>query len=558
MRWLLPIISGLVLSLAYPRWNIEAAVWVWMFPLLWTIWGARQHRTRRPFLTGWLAGLAFFFPNVWWVRHSSRVIFDAVDHSWAGWGPELLGLAAVTGLAGYCALYFGLWTWFAARLRTEDDSSEATGVSLRRAFLGAAFWSGCEWLRGIVLTGFGWNGLGVGLHQNKPLIQIADVAGVAGAAFLPVFVAITVFHAVRRTAAHFREGKRSRLIGWDVAAALALLLLAAAYGWMRLSLCDRQMTSRKDTIPLRVALLQGNIPQAVKWSGENTLEIYQTYADLTEMNAAARDGAAPVDLVVWPESALPISLFEHEVPPEFPRQHPRFFDHLLSLGDFSLLTGAEVQPDPKARMFTSAVLMRGSFKNQQHHHKVHLVPFGEYLPFRDTLPFMEPIFGGILQYDFAKGSAAEPLKLEKPLIQIVPLICFEDTVGRVARRFVRDAPQIIVNLTNDGWFLQSAEMEIHSANSIFRAIELRRPMARCSNTGVTCVMDACGRIPPGGKIEADGGTNVKGSLVREMLVPTSPPITFYARHGDVFSVAMLAIAAVSMILNRRGRPPQPG
>lgn len=553
MTWLLPIVSGLILSLAYPRWNIEAAVWIWMFPLLLTVWGGKRWRTRRPFLTGCVAGLAFFFPNVWWVRHSSRVIFDAVDHSWAGWGPELLGLSAVTGLAGYCALYFGLWTWFAARLAGDDEQYATAGTSLRRAFLGAAFWSGCEWLRGIVLTGFGWNGLGVGLHQNKPLIQIADVVGVAGVSFLPVFVAIAVFHAIQRTAASFREGKRSRLIGWDMAVVLALLLLAASYGWMRLSQCDRQLATRTGMIPLRVALLQGNIPQAVKWSGENTLEIYDTYADLTRMNAAERAGATPVDLVVWPESALPVSLFEHEVPPEFPRQHPRYFDYLLSLGDFSLLTGAEVQPGPEARMFTSAVLLRGSFKNQQHYHKMHLVPFGEYLPFRDTLPFMEPVFGGLLHYDFANGPATEPLKLEKPAVQIIPLICFEDTVGRVARRFVRDAPQVIVNLTNDGWFLQSAEMEIHAANSIFRAIELRRPMARCSNTGVTCVMDACGRIPPGGKIEIEGSTNVKGSLVREMLVPARPPATFYARHGDAFSVTMLGLATVCMILDRRGR-----
>lgn len=553
MTWLLPIVSGLILSLAYPRWNIEAAVWLWMFPLLLTIWGGQRWRTRRPFLTGYLAGLAFFFPNVWWVRHSSRVIFDAVDHSWAGWGPELLGLSAVTGLAGYCALYFGLWTWFAARLAGDDEQCATAGTSLRRAFLGAAFWPGCEWLRGIVLTGFGWNGLGVGLHQNMPLIQIADVVGVAGVSFLPVFVAIAVFHAAQRTAASFHEGKRSRLIGWDMAVALALPLLAASYGWMRLSQCDRQSSSRGEVIQLRVALLQGNIPQAVKWSGENTLEIYDTYADLTRMNAAERDGATPVDLVVWPESALPVSLFEHEVPPEFPRQHPRYFDYLLSLGDFSLLTGAEVQPGPEARMFTSAVLMRGSFKNQQHYHKVHLVPFGEYLPFRDTLPFMEPVFGGLLHYDFAKGPATEPLKLEKPAVQIIPLICFEDTVGRVARRFVRDAPQVIVNLTNDGWFLQSAEMEIHAANSIFRAIELRRPMARCSNTGVTCVMDACGRIPPGGKIEIEGSTIVKGSLVREMLVPARPPATIYARHGDAFSVTMLGLATVCTILARRSR-----
>jgi apolipoprotein N-acyltransferase len=197
--------------------------------------------------------------------------------------------------------------------------------------------------------------------------------------------------------------------------------------------------------------------------------------------------------------------------------------------------------------------MRGIFDNRQYHHKVHRVPFGEYLPFRDTLPFMEPVFGSLFPRDFAKGRTTEPLHLEKPALQLIPLICFEDTVGRVARMFVRDAPQVIVNLSNDGWFLQSAETEIHLVNSIFRAIELRRPMVRCSNTGITCVVDLCGRAR--NMLSKDGSTFIEGVLTDEVRAPVNPPVTIYARFGDWFSVTMLLIAAAHA--GRKWRNPQP-
>lgn len=547
LRRLAAIASGLILSFAYPRWNLSFLVGLWMLPLLWSLWNRADDpgkKQPRPFWLGCLAGLAFFIPNLWWVRHSSRVIHGAVDHSWAGFGPELLGLAAVAGLAGYCAVYFGLWAWFAARFakpRDERCFSPNTIVSsldsLRCAFLGGAFWCGCEWLRGLVFTGFGWNGLGVALHQQTRLIQIADVIGVSGLSFVIVFVSIVLFLVARRMRHGYREGRRHRL-QLDLIAAALLIAFTVIYG------ISRERQSDGDAIPLKAAMIQGHVPQAVKWSGEQAPEIYQRYADLTRLHAGARDGESPVDLVIWPEGALPIPLLAN---PEIAADHERYFNSILSLGGFSLLTGCEL-PAPNRRMFTSASLFRGSFASRQHYHKVHLVPFGEFLPFRDTFPFS--LLARVLPGDFVRGPATEPLNLEQPSLQIIPLICFEDTVGRVARRFVRDEPQVIVNLTNDGWFLQSAEPEMHLANAVFRCIELRRPMVRAANTGVTCSIDTRGRIGPGDRLEdpATGSTFIEGVLQKEIAVPKNPPRTVYARFGDAFSVSCLVLAGLAAVL----------
>ena len=520
------IASGLILSLGYPRWNIGLLVWVWVLPLLWVLWSRQQGR-RRTFFLGYLAGLAYFIPNLWWVRHSSRVIAPAyaTDHSWAGWPQELMGFGAVVGLAGYCALYFGGWACFAARVARPRDDSAAE--SLRSAFLCAAMWVGLEWLRGILFTGFGWDGLGVALHRNHTLIQMADVIGVSGLSFLPMFTACVAWNVIRG------GWNASRLRRADVVTALLLLAATAYYGVVR----QRQQPG--DTQRLNLLLVQPNVPQAAKWEGDDMGAIYQRLADLTGTHLVTGTGEA-VDLVVWPENAVPVPLFAHA-------DHPAYFNDVLRLGGFSLLTGATVQQGD-GPFYNSALLLRGSFENQQMYHKACLVPFGEYLPFRDTFPFNLLI--GVLPGDLAPGKSTEPLRLEKPAIGLIPLICFEDTVGRHARNFVRDDAQLIVNITNDGWFLQGAETEIHLANAIFRAVELRRPMVRAANTGVTAVIDEKGRIISRLAERTTGDTFIEGALPASVQVPLNPPRTIYARFGDWFSITIGLIALLAAVRRR--------
>jgi apolipoprotein N-acyltransferase len=544
----LAVVSGVTLHFAFPPWNYEVLAWVWLLPVLALLWPLRAGAVglRRPFGTGYLAGLAFFLPDVAWVRHSARVIHGALDHEWIGWGPELLGLAAMTGLAGFLALYFGLWTWFVARFASPragrlsgGTAAESTIESLRCAGLAAAAWVGCEWLRGWVLTGFGWNGLGVALHRNTALIQIADVVGVAGLAFLPVFLACTGWMNVIRLARHWRGESvvRTRL---DFTLAMVVLLGVAVYGMMRIRGHDEG-----PALEVRALLVQPNVPQVVRWDPEKDLmSFYQRLHERTLLYAEARNGeASAMDLVVWPENAIPVTLDQDA---DSVRFHREFFDEVLGSGDFALLTGVGTRAEGEDQYHNSAILFDGGYENQQRAHKMHLVPFGEYLPFRRELGFMETLFGNILPGDFQPGRSHEPLRMTLKGgegVELIPLICFEDTVGRFARRFVRPGPQILANVTNDGWFLQSRETEVHLANSIFRAVELRRPMLRAANTGVSGFIDPLGRVTSRLEDPETGTSFIEGCLPGVMRVPMEGEMTFYARFGDVFALGCLAVCA---------------
>jgi apolipoprotein N-acyltransferase len=557
------IISGASLHFAFPGWNYEVLVWVWLLPLLSVLWPVRHTAppVRRPFLLGWLAGLAFFLPNTAWLRHSARVTHGALDHSWIGWGGELLGAAAVLGLSGFLALYFGLWSWFAARVAaprpakiSHGTATESTVESLRCALLCAAAWCATEWLRGWVLTGFGWNGLGVALHKNWSLIQIADTVGVSGLAFLPVFIACVGWVNVQRLVRHWAgmSTVRARL---DFTLALVLLLACALHGTWQL-----RKPSHPNDIPVRALLVQPNIAQVTRWTADSPalLEMYRQLDERTRLYAEERDGQAAIDLVAWPESAVPVPLDYNPDDLEF---HRSFFDSVLGSGPFALITGADTMGE-NGGSHNSAILFQGGFDHHQRYHKTHLVPFGEYLPFREEIAFMETLFGDILPGDFRPGKVTEPLTFrtasEPPAeVQVIPLICFEDTVGRVARKFIRPAPQILANITNDGWFLQSDETEIHLANSIFRCIELRRPMLRAANTGVSAFIDDRGRVVSRLDDPVTGSSFIEGCLPGVMHAPVDAPITFYARYGDVFSLSCLALVsmlgAIHLARSRRER-----
>jgi apolipoprotein N-acyltransferase len=559
-------LSGVLLHLAFPGANLEVFAWIGLLPLLAVLWplGADSPRLRHPFLIGCVAGFAFFLPDVAWVRHSSRVIHGALDHTWIGWGPEMLGAAAVLGLVGYLALYFGLWAWFIARFAlprhpalSQGQPLDSTLESLRCASLAAAAWVACEWLRGWMLTGFGWNGLGVALHRNSTLIQIADVVGVAGLAFLPVFIACVGWINVIRLVRQWRglSTVRTRL---DFTVAMVLLLGVALYGMLRIRGYD---TASVPSLTVRTLLVQPNVPQAVRWAGNDTLALYQRLDERTRLYAEARNGQpSPIDLVVWPENAMPIVL---DIDPESTAFHQSFVTAVLGTSDFTLLTGVGTRAKEEGQFHNSAVLFQGSYDHQQRAHKQHLVPFGEYLPFRDQLPFMETLLGDLLPGDFRPGASTEPLtapigKLtpdaaEKQPVQLIPLICFEDTVGRFARKFIRPAPQILANITNDGWFLQSNETEIHLANSLFRAVELRRPMLRAANTGVSCFIDPLGRITSRLTDPETGSSFIEGCLPGIIQVPKQGELTFYARFGDAFALACLALVTLVTVYQWRRR-----
>lgn len=540
------VASGSLLSLCYPGFDAGWAIWVWMVPLLLALWFPvkEKHKGRRGwrgFRLGYLAGLVFFLINLSWLSH--------------------IHIAACTLLPAFLALYFGIWGAFAATLGrprfvdtpVDPENRDPWDTALLPAMqstiaaaLSAGAWCGLEWVRGWFLTGFGWNGLGVGLRHDAVMIQCADLVGVTGLAFIVVFVSSVAASVLLRL---WREVKHGKLRPhFDFAIAVVLLVAAFFYGSGKLA----QPPGK--TIDLRVLLVQGGIPQDEKWDATAARKIYDKYYRMTNRYLQVAD----FDLVVWPESSLPFFLGE--------TYNEDYLNDLLSIKDFELVLGLN-ERHLSDGYYNSIVALRGNTENARTYRKVQLVPFGEFVPLRETFPFLENIAQNAIGSDFLSGESTDPLPMSKPEpYQIIPLVCFEDTFGNLARKFVRDGEaQLIVNVTNDGWFGESAESEQHLANAMFRCIELRRPMARCANTGVTCLIDSSGSLydrwtsPPAGERKvfdpSTGSTFIESSLPEEIRIPRNPPTTLYARFGDAFSIIggaiALGVALAKLLVNLR-------
>ncbi|HUF61455.1 MAG TPA: apolipoprotein N-acyltransferase [Verrucomicrobiales bacterium] len=538
--------SGLLLALAYPPFSLDGLIWVWAFPLLyalWFTWPQLERRRLYGFGLGYLAGFVFFLVTFSWIRQVS-----------------ILGSFL---LPAYLALFPALWASIAANLTLPPDPesksfpsgpvptrlpwfSQSLGA-LRVAFLTAAVWTALEWLRGWLFTGFGWNGLAVALYRKLAVIQAADLVGVTGLSFIVLFVGTIFFLTARRILLEARTGRFYPHL--EFFAAMALLCALILYGITRLT------NTRADFVDLRLLLVQLNIPQAIKWDPQFESEILALYEDFTRLYVDQEE--LRPDLVLWPETALPNDL-----------DHPdnvAVIERLTASGDFNLLFGIQEFDFANRTAYNSAALAGSGLDDVQVYRKIHLVPFGEFLPFRGRFPPFEWVAGHLIPSDFNSGSSTEPLYLSQPRVELIPLICFEDTLGRLARRFVRPAPQLLVNLTNDGWFGESAASEQHMANSLFRCIELRRPMARAANTGVSCVIDADGSLAGRGdptrflRIVRDiesGSTFVRGCLPATVRIPAVPAFTLFARWGDWFA-AVVSLAGLPAVF-RWLRPQRPG
>ena len=209
--------------------------------------------------------------------------------------------------------------------------------------------------------------------------------------------------------------------------------------------------------------------------------------------------------------------------------------------------------------YNAALLLSGATQQMQIYRKVHLVPFGEYIPLRHSFPLFAAVAGKWVPGDFDPGRDYTVFRLTNSDVRVAPLICFEDTIGDLVRQFVLRGAGLLVDVTNDAWFLRSAGSRQHLANAIFRCVETRRPMVRAANTGVTCFVNELGRVTQLLQDET-GSTFTEGVLTGEIKVPTGGELTFYTRHGELFAklcawITLVAIGAsiLQLLWRKRGR-----
>ena len=536
--WLAAVSSGLLCTGCFPPFDQTWLCWIALTPLIAAVWFSgkdSRHPWLRNLLLGYVAGLAFFWTVLSWLTTVTVL----------GWFV----------LEFYMAIYFALWAWFCGLVRPREIKEERGSTkwdqmlaqagrdrppprspwtrstnNLALAFLLAAAWATQEWLRGWVFSGWGWNGLGVALHATWPLIQIAEFTGVAGLSFMVAFANIIAVTTARRLVLEART--HAMRPHFDLT-----LTMAAIVGVLTFGLRAAQISP--PTKPLRVAAVQANVPQNQKFDPQFTKKIFDQFRRLSEI--ALRSNPPP-DLLVWPESSMPGPVLED-------RESYQFVTDLAASTDGDLLLGAI--DEEGGRAYNAALLVSDGGERVQLYRKLHLVPFGEYVPGRYRVPLLARIVGDQVPGDFDAGKDHTVFGLTNNDVQVAPLICFEDTIGELARLFVlptdtSPGAHLLVDITNDGWFLRSAGSRQHLANAIFRCVETRRPMVRAANTGVTCFVNELGRITQRLQDET-GSTFTQGVLTGEIKVPTEHELTFYTRHGELFAKLCAVITLIGII-----------
>jgi apolipoprotein N-acyltransferase len=517
--WLAAIASGLLGTACFPPFNQDWLAWIALTPLIVAIWFSGKG-VRRPWLRnlllGYVSGLVFFTAGFSWLGSLGRLF----DNVWLCGLPLLLSL--------YLALHWSFWGWFAGLIAPRTFTT--SWRNLLSAFLGGSAWVTHDWLRGWLFGGFGWNGIGVSQHSHWLLIQICEFTGVAGLSFVIAFANIVVVTIPLRL---FTETRTHQMRPhWDLNLTVLAIFGLFVFGW-------NTAQQVRPTQSLRVAAVQPNIPQEVKFDPQSSGQVFE---QLSRLSRPLVDISPPSQLLIWPESATPTPMFADEV------SH-RFVMGFSASAQADLLLGSDVLEDDQA--YNAAILVPANGDQPQIYRKIHLVPFGEYVPLRHSFPLFAAIAGHWVPGDFAVGKEYTRFALTTADVRVAPLICFEDTIGELTRHFVFPSgsdrgADVLVNITNDGWFLHSAGSHQHLANAIFRCVELRRPMVRAANTGVTCFINELGRVT---QILQDekGSTFTEGVLVGEIKVPIDHSLTFYARHGEFFAQSCAAVTMLALL-----------
>lgn len=508
--WLLPVISSLLLWLAFPG---GGGVWpvliVALVPLLRSL-DLPSQSIRTTAAHGLVFGVLHFLFLLYWII----IVLESF-----GGLPWLVAAIALLLLSVYLGSYFAL---FALGARYILRSFPAF-LSL---WIIPALWVGLDWLRGWLFTGFPWMDMGYALFQHTLLIQIADLAGHHGITFLIVFVNVLLYLIVQQ--------KRScSCYAGLLLSVLVLFGSAGLYSKARLSEMQAQLND-KTLQRISLGIVQGNIDQSLKWSEELQQATVENYTLLTESLFSSGRPA----LVIWPETALPF------YPPSNAQMQP--LQQMVVKRDFALLSGAPWYEiinlkEKKVTFFNSAFLLEASGDYGDRYSKTHLVPFGEYVPFKKFLPFIAPLVESV--GDFTPGVIEHTIDWQTAKTGI--LICFESVFPDLSRQWVLAGANVLVNLTNDAWYGRSSAPQQSLAMTVLRAVETRRSVARSANTGISAF------ISPTGDIVQHSDLFVPWAAVDEVVLIEEQ--TVWVRIGYLFGPICLLVgfAAGSVALLRK-------
>ena len=493
----LAVLSGVLMTAAFPRTGWFWIAWVALIPLLLAL---RDLTARDAFRLGWLCGLVHAGGLLYWLVHTMSTY---------GHLPLALSAGILLCLCTYIGLYTALFSLLVLQL----------GRTPARALAAAPLlWAALEYLRSFLLTGFTWGYLGHAQYRWLTLIQSADIWGVYGLSALIVLTNVALFLLILARADKTWQGRpvSRSLAGRALLLAVVCLVANLSYGWARLNQVQ-QVEARAAT--LRVGVAQGNIPQAEKWDPAFQIASTKTYVRLSGVLAAEKP-----DLIVWPETATPFYLFHNEALTRIVQRGIRAAGCAHLIGSPAVRRNAE-----GPAYFNSAYLLDAEGKALGRYDKAHLVPFGEYVPLKRWLPFLGKIVAQV--GDFHAGPVGGTLAFGEH--RIGPLICYDGIFPELARAAVDNGADLLVNLTNDAWYGRTSAPYQHLAQYVFRAVETRRSLVRATNTGISAF------IRPGGHLA--NATGLFETAARLQQVACLNLRTIYVRVGDAFAVGCLTV-----------------
>jgi apolipoprotein N-acyltransferase len=520
--------SGLLLWTSFPpaEWNWLA--WIALAPLFWL--ATLRHDRLRAYLGAWAGGFVFWLFAVSWVR-----LCDS--DAWVGW----ILMALVLSL---------WWPAFLALCR-----SAVFRLRIPLMLAAPIIWVGLEYFRAYFFTGFPWYYLGHSQSRFLYVIQIADITGALGVSLVIALVNVFIVDLVTLPLFHHTKRGSRLAVRQEVRLCLVTILLGTTlcYGAFRVSHADFRNGPR-------LALLQSNIEQSHKMVGD-PFEILRAFEKLVKRALSVKDRP---DLIVWPETAYPFGFItidsgvdakslESQVASipttkkilvsDWLSKQKDVTEHLHRWTDqlnVPMLVGTTLydhRPDALNK-YNSAILFEPMLRTLSMYHKLHLVPFGEYVPFIETIPWLRKLAPYRGEKPPSLSFGKEPRLLGLGPHRLAVSICFEDTIPQVINRFFIPAgdghqPDVLINLSNDGWFHNSSELDVHLAIAAFRAVEHRVPLARAVNTGLTALIDGNGQIRANLPKEMDD--------VLSVTVPLDDRTSLYSRWGDWFGLSCLAI-----------------
>ncbi|MDA8085011.1 MAG: apolipoprotein N-acyltransferase [Nitrospiraceae bacterium] len=496
------LLSGALVALAFPAYDFYLLAWIGFVPLLLSL-GTRTRK--EAFLTGYVFGITYFFGTLYWIYHSINVY---------GGVPFLASVAVVFLLCLYLGLYPAVFSLVYLSVVRETKLP-----SLLIAPLG---WVVLEYVRSYALTGFPWASIGYSQYRFLHMVQIADITGIYGISFLVLAVngAVVDIVLIRR---RLREMPLYP-VGITAVGLLAVALAVIGsfgYGAWRLG-------QERPGATFQAAVIQGSIDQDKKWEPAFQKEVLDVYYNLSQK--AAREYGSR--LIVWPETAIPFLFNEDTARSEKLTEMQKSLDAYLLFGSVML----REKTKDKTLMTNSALLLDPHGKLVYKYDKIHLVPFGEYVPLKSILFFVDKMVAGI--GDYVPGDSY--LRGGTDFGSFGTLICYEIVFPGLVRKFFVKGGDFMVTITNDAWFGRTIGPYQHFSMAVFRAIENRKPVIRAANTGISGYIDSNGRI--------QATTDLFSRQILPGRVKTDSTMTFYTKYGDIFSYLCI-VGLIIIILN---------